>query len=405
MMPARPAPKTPVPRRDAAVIGLIGAAHFLSHFYILCIPPLFPMIRAELGLSYTALGLIMTALSAVTALGQTPIGVWVDRSGAAPWLIGGTALMALGTAGLGLAPGWPMLALAAVVSGLGNATIHPCDYAILAGSIDQRRMGRAFSLHTASGYAGFAAAPPLMIALEAWLGWRGALVAVGLAGLPCTVAIAAFAGILRSETKRRHEVPSARRVLGSRPILLLFAFMTLLAMGASGVQTFMVAALPLIHGTTVAAAAAALTAWLVASTAGTLAGGWIADRSRNLVAVVAAMMLSCAALVVLLGTVAMGEATLVVVAGVAGFFLGVVMPSRDLLVKQAAPAGTTGQVFGFVSAGLPLGGALAPAPSGLLMDLGAPSAVFLVSAALLAAAVLTAGTARSASSAAPAPAE
>lgn len=386
------------------MIALIAAAHFLSHFYILCIPPLFPMIRAELGLSYAALGAVMTALSAVTALGQTPIGVWVDRTGAAPWLIGGTALMALGTAGLGFAPGWVALLAAAIVSGLGNATIHPCDYAILAGSIDQRRMGRAFSLHTAAGYAGFAVAPPLMIALEAWLGWRGALVAVGLAGLPCTLAIAAFAGMLRSETRRRHEAPSARRVLGARPILLLFAFMTLLAMGASGVQTFMVAAVPLIHGVTVAAAAAALTAWLAASTAGTLAGGWIADRSRNLVAVVAAMMLSCAALVVLLGVVPMGEVAVVVAAGVAGFCLGVVMPSRDLLVKQAAPPGTTGQVFGFVSAGLPLGGALAPAPMGVLMDLGAPSAVFLVSAVLLAGAVLTAGTARAAT-AAPAAAE
>lgn len=154
------------------MIALIAAAHFLSHFYILCIPPLFPMMRAELGLSYAALGAVMTVLSAVTAFGQTPIGVWVDRTGAAPWLIGGTALMALGTAGLGLAPGWVALLAAAIVSGLGNATIHPCDYAILAGSIDQRRMGRAFSLHTAAGYAGFAAAPPLMIALEAWLGWR-----------------------------------------------------------------------------------------------------------------------------------------------------------------------------------------------------------------------------------------
>jgi predicted MFS family arabinose efflux permease len=379
------------------VIALIAAAHFLSHFYILCIPPLFPMMRAELGLSYAALGAVMTALSAVTAFGQTPIGVWVDRTGAAPWLIGGTALMALGTAGLGVAPGWVALLAAAIVSGLGNATIHPCDYAILAGSIDQRRMGRAFSLHTAAGYAGFAAAPPLMIALEAWLGWRGALVAVGGAGLPCTVAIAAHAGILRSETRRRHEAPPARRVLGSRPILLLFAFMTLLAMGASGVQTFMVAALPLIHGVAVAAAAAALTAWLVASTAGTLAGGWIADRSRNLVAVVAVMMLSCAALVVLLGVMPMGETLVVVAAAAAGFCLGVVMPSRDLLVRQAAPAGTTGQVFGFVSAGLPLGGALAPAPMGWLMDLGAPAAVFLASAALLAGAVLTAGSARAAS--------
>ncbi|WP_333671357.1 MFS transporter [Elioraea tepidiphila] len=393
-----------IKRRDAAVITLIAAAHFLSHFYILCIPPMFPMMRAELGLSYAALGAITAVLSAVTALGQTPIGVWVDRRGAAPWLIGGTALMALGTAGLGLAPGWAVLLVAAIVSGLGNATIHPCDYAILAGSIDQRRMGRAFSLHTAAGYAGFAAAPPLMIALEAWLGWRGALIAVGLAGLPCTVAIAAFAGILRSESKRRHEAPSTRAVLGSRPILLLFAFMALLAMGASGVQTFMVAAMPLIHGVSVAAAAAALTGWLIASTVGTLAGGWIADRSRNLVGVVAAMMFSCAALVVLLGVVPMGELAVIAAAALAGFCLGVVMPSRDLLVRQAAPAGTTGQVFGFVSAGLPLGGALAPAPMGLLMDLGAPSAVFLASAALLAAAVLTAGSARAAA-VAPAAAE
>jgi predicted MFS family arabinose efflux permease len=170
------------------------------------------------------------------------------------------------------------------------------------------------------------------------------------------------------------------------------------------VQTFMVAAMPLIHGVSVAAAAAALTGWLIASTVGTLAGGWIADRSRNLVGVVAAMMFSCAALVVLLGVVPMGELAVIAAAALAGFCLGVVMPSRDLLVRQAAPAGTTGQVFGFVSAGLPLGGALAPAPMGLLMDLGAPSAVFLASAALLAAAVLTAGSARAAA-VAPAAAE
>ncbi|WP_439579378.1 MFS transporter [Elioraea sp.] len=396
--------RTAPPKRDAAVIALIAVAHLLSHFYILCIPPMFPMIRAELGLSYAALGTITAVLSAVTALGQTPIGVSVDRRGAAPWLIGGTALMALGTVGLGFAPGWWALLLAAIVSGMGNATIHPCDYAILAGSIDQRRMGRAFSLHTAAGYAGFAAAPPLMIALEAWLGWRGALIAVGLAGLPCTVAIAVFAGILRSESKRRHEAASTRAVLGSRAILLLFAFMTLLAMGASGVQTFMIAAMPLIHGVSVAAAAAALTGWLIASTLGTLAGGWIADRSRNLVAVVAVMMFSCAGLVVLLGLVPMGEVLVIAAASLAGFCLGVVMPSRDLLVRQAAPVGTTGRVFGFVSAGLPLGGALAPAPLGLLMDFGAPAAVFLVSAALLAGAVLTAGSARAAS-VAPAAAE
>jgi len=388
-------PKTPV-AGDALVIALIGAAHFISHFTILAIPPLFPMMRADLGVSYAALGGAVALLSAVTALGQTPIGVWVDRTGAAPWLIGGTLLMGLASVAMGVAPGWWTFVAAALVSGLGNATIHPADYAILAGSVSQQRMGRAFSLHTAAGYAGFAAAPVVSIGLEALLGWRGALVAVGLLSLPVAAALALFAPALRSETKRRADTGSPVRVLTARPILLLFAFMTLLAMGGSGVQTFLVTVLPLIHGVTVPAAAAALTAWLVGGTLGTLAGGWLADRTGRHATTVAVMLLGCAALVASLGVVPMGAAGLIATAGVAGVMLGVLMPARDMLVRKAAPPGTTGQVFGFVSSGLPLGQAIVPAPLGALVDLGHPGLTLVASALFLAAAVLTAGTAQAA---------
>jgi FSR family fosmidomycin resistance protein-like MFS transporter len=388
------------PPGDALVIALIGAAHFVSHFTTLAIPPLFPMIRQELGLSYAALGGAIALLSAVTAVGQTPIGVLVDRTGAAPWLIGGTALMGLASIGMGLAPGWWALVAAALVSGLGNATIHPADYAILAGSVSQRRMGRAFSLHTAAGYAGFAVAPGVSIGLEALFGWRWALIAVGLIALPVAIALACFAPALRSEAKRRAETASPLRVLTARPILLLFAFMTLLAMGGSGVQTFLVAVLPLVHGVTVAEAAAALTAWLVGSTAGTLAGGWLADRTGRHVTTVAVMLVGCAALVASLGVVIMPAAWLIGTAAFAGLMLGVLMPARDLLVRKAAPPGTTGQVFGFVSAGLPLGQAIVPAPLGALVDLGQPGLTLVASALCLAGAVLTAGTAQAARKAA-----
>jgi FSR family fosmidomycin resistance protein-like MFS transporter len=388
------------PPGDALVIALIGAAHFVSHFTTLAVPPLFPMIRQELGLSYAALGGAIALLSAVTAVGQTPIGVLVDRTGAAPWLIGGTALMGLASIGMGLAPGLWALVAAALVSGLGNATIHPADYAILAGSVSQRRMGRAFSLHTAAGYAGFAVAPGVSIGLEALFGWRWALIAVGLIALPVATALACFAPALRSEAKRRAETASPLRVLTARPILLLFAFMTLLAMGGSGVQTFLVAVLPLVHGVTVAEAAAALTAWLVGSTAGTLAGGWLADRTGRHVMTVAVMLVGCAALVASLGVVIMPAAWLIGTAAFAGLMLGVLMPARDLLVRKAAPPGTTGQVFGFVSAGLPLGQAIVPAPLGALVDLGQPGLTLVASALCLAGAVLTAGTAQAARKAA-----
>jgi len=388
------APARDAPARDALVIALIGAAHFISHFTILAIPPLFPMMRQELGVSYAALGTVVAALSAVTALGQTPIGVWVDRTGAAPWLIGGTALMGIASILMGLAPGWWWLLAAAIVSGLGNATIHPADYAILAGSVSQQRMGRAFSLHTAAGYAGFAMAPAVSIGLEALFGWRGALVAVGVISFPAVAALALFARALRSEGQPRGERPSTVGVLSSRPILLLFAFMTLLAMGGSGVQTFLVTVLPKIHGVTLAAAAAALTAWLVGSTLGTLAGGWLADRTARHVMTVAVMLLGSAVLVAALGVVPMGAAASVVTAGIAGAMLGVLMPARDMLVRRAAPPGTVGQVFGFVSSGLPLGQAIVPAPLGALVDAGLPGMTLVVSALCLALAVFAAGSAR-----------
>ena len=388
-----PAPASS-PQRDLVVIALIGAAHFISHFTLLAIPPLFPMIREELGVSYAALGAVVAALSAVTAVGQTPIGVAVDRTGAAPWLIGGTALMGVASIGMGLAPDWWWLFAAAIVSGFGNATIHPADYAILSGSVSQERMGRAFSLHTAAGYAGFAAAPAAAIGLEALFGWRGALVAIGALSLPAVIALAAFARALRSAGGLHGERRSAVGVLTARPILLLFAFMTLLAMGGSGVQTFLVTVLPKIHGVTLAAAAAALTAWLVGSTAGTLAGGWIADRTVRHVMTVALMLVGSAVLVAALGVMPMGPLAAVATAGVAGAMLGVLMPARDMLVRAAAPPGTVGQVFGFVSSGLPLGQAIVPAPLGALVDSGRPGMTLVASALCLALAVFAAGGAR-----------
>jgi len=386
---------------DAVVIALIGAAHFISHFTILAIPPLFPMIREDLGVSYATLGGAVALLSAVTALGQTPIGVWIDRTGAAPWLAGGTALMGLASIAMGLAPGWWIFIAAALVSGLGNATIHPADYAILSGSVSQNRMGRAFSLHTASGYAGFAAAPAVAIGLEALVGWRGALIVVGLLCLPVAAALLWFAPALRSERARREGAASSPvTVLTARPILLLFAFMTLLAMGGSGVQTFLVTVLPLVHGVSVPAAATALTAWLLGSTAGTLAGGWLADRTSRHAATVGVMLVGCAALVASLGLLPMGALGLVATAAIAGVMLGVLMPARDMLVRKAAPPGTAGQVFGFVSAGLPLGQAIVPAPLGALIDLGLPGLSLVASALCLAGAVLAAGTAQAARDAA-----
>ena len=64
------------------------------------------------------------------------------------------------------------------------------------------------------------------------------------------------------------------------------------------------------------------------------------------------------------------------VAALAGLGTGLAGPSRDMLIKRAAPPGATGRVYGTVYSGLDIGFALASPVFGALMDHQQPAAVF-----------------------------
>src|ERR1700687_3550532 len=83
---------------DLRLIASISAAHFVSHFYMLVLPPLFVFVRADYGVSYTELGLALTVLNVVSAVLQTPAGFLVDRIQARLVLIAGLLIGALGYA-------------------------------------------------------------------------------------------------------------------------------------------------------------------------------------------------------------------------------------------------------------------------------------------------------------------
>ena len=140
-------------------------------------------------------------MSATTALLQTPVGFLVDRQGARPFLIGGTLLMSLSVAAMGFATSFPQILMLALLSGVGNSVIHPADYAILSGSVDQERRGRSFAFHTFNGNLGFAVRPPVILSLAAWLDWRGALIVVGLLGVPAVLAILLQSRILVDQVR------------------------------------------------------------------------------------------------------------------------------------------------------------------------------------------------------------
>ena len=102
-------------RRDVRIIGLIGSAHFISHFFQLALPPLFPLLRESFGVSYVELGLLMSLFFAASGLGQTGAGFLVDHLGARRVLLGGMALLSGATALAGVVPAFWLLLPVAVL--------------------------------------------------------------------------------------------------------------------------------------------------------------------------------------------------------------------------------------------------------------------------------------------------
>ena len=191
-------------RGDAKTVAVVGVGHFFSHFYLLVLPPLFPLLKDELGVSYTALGLLVSAMSLSTGLFQIPAGYVVDRFGPVMLLAAGLALEASAFLLMGLTSSYGLLLVLVFVAGIGNSVFHPADYTILSAAVGRDRLGRAFSIHTFSGHSGFAAAPLLMAFFAATMGWRTGLIVVGLAGLAAAALILASRGHLnRSIAPRR----------------------------------------------------------------------------------------------------------------------------------------------------------------------------------------------------------
>jgi len=388
--------------RDAQVNALLGAGHFLSHFYQLCLPPLFIAWQKAFDVSFAELGLAMAVMSAAAAVMQTPMGFLVDRYGARPFLVGGTLMMTLSVAAMGLATAYWQVVGLALLSGVGNSVIHPADYAILSGSVDRAKLGRSFAFHTFVGHVGFAAAPPATAALALALGWRGALLLVGLLGLPVVVAILWQSRILVDQPRepRRRAISSASmpasgtRLLLSRSVLMFFAFFMISAMAGAGISSWLITVLHQARGLAIEAASSVLTGYMLGMIGGVLVGGWVADRTARHLPFVVILTVGAAALLFLIGFVSLAELPTIGVLFLAGVMTGASRTPRDVMVKDAAPPGQIGKVFGFVSSGMSLGGAIMPVPFGMIIDAGRPDLVLVVVAALLLLSLLCAGGAR-----------
>jgi MFS family permease len=250
-------------------------------------------------------------------------------------------------------------------------------------------MGRAFSLHTFAGYAGGAVAPALMLAMAAAFGVSTAVFVAGALAWVAAALVWIFCPHDGPARSPKAAPGQPTRVL-SPVVIELTGFFTLIALGIGGLNGFAVAALVAGPGVPIAIASAALTAFLAGSAAGVLIGGGLADRFGRHGLLAAGGFAGSAALTAAVGLVPMPGVMAVLLLGGAGVLSGLCMPSRDMMVRAAAPPGQAGAVFGIVSTGFNIGGMISPLLFGWLMDAGQATSVFLVSAGFMAVTALAA---------------
>jgi predicted MFS family arabinose efflux permease len=246
--------------------------------------------------------------------------------------------------------------------------------------VSKARLAHGFSVHGISGNIGWAASPLFLTAIAAAGSWRTALLCAS--ALPFAVLAILF--VQREAIRPDPIVKHTEKQQGGTldflklpSVWMCFAFFFLTALALGGIQSFASTGLVKLYGMSLTLATSSYTAYMLASAGGMLLGGFLGAGAKNHDRTVAAAFTVAAVLALLLSAAVLPAWCAFLLMGLIGFFSGVAGPSRDLMIRAAAPKNATGRVYGVVYSGLDSGLALGPPIFGLMMDANQPSWVFI----------------------------
>lgn len=375
-------------RLDIKVISLIGVAHFLSHMYQLALPALFPLIHRVEGIGYAELGVLSSVFFLTSGLCQAPAGFLVDRIGARPVLIGGMLLLTGSSTLFAFTHSYPAMLALSFLAGLGNTVFHPADYSILNGSVSNARIGRGLSVHGFGGYLGYAVTPVSIFALGSLIGWREAMLSIGVIGLVVTAILWAQRRELRDSVVDRGIAPQTFvkdiGVLFRPSSILAFTFFWFMAMGSVGLMTLGASSLIALFAMPAELASGIISLQLTGSLVGILIGGVLADRAVRH-DLLTGLVVTAGVAILMVVPIFQPASTVFVTMLFVGFGVayGMAQPLRDMVVRSIAPTGGAGKVFGFTYSGMDFGSAIATLIFGQLLGRNEPVWVFYLIGAFM----------------------
>lgn len=372
---------------DAKIIALVGLAHSSSHFSHLILPLMFPVFIKAFGLSYSALGFVMSVFFFISGVGQAGSGFVVDKVGARPVMFVSLLILAAGCFWTSNAQGYQDLIIVAILLGLGNCSFHPMDYTILNQRVSAKRIGYAYSAHGLTGNLGWAVAPVFMVGITQISNWQTAFFCAGLVFLVIAGVLIVYKESILTQPQIKPKIAETGEhtsILKLPMVWWCFSFFFFSTISLAVVQNYSVIILQSLYSVSLQSATMTLTSYMLCAAAGMLSGGFVAAKwPTQSDQVVATCMAVAALLIALCASTWLSGLWAMVFLAATGFALGIGGPSRDMMIRNATPKGATGRVYGVVYSGLDAGFAVAPTLFGYFMDHTWFSGVLLCSALTL----------------------
>src|SRR5437016_7044380 len=160
------------PRRTLTVCG---GAHALHDGFTDLLNVLYPLLQAQFGLNYAAIGALKSVYSGAMASGQIPSGWLAGRFGGVKVLASGTALIAVGYGLAGFTGSLYGVIAGLLLAGLGGSTQHPIASTLVSSAFPGLRSRTALGTYNFTGDVGKVALPALFAVIATSLGWRHAM--------------------------------------------------------------------------------------------------------------------------------------------------------------------------------------------------------------------------------------
>jgi len=282
------------------MLHLSNVSHAVNHFQNQMMTMLYPYIMADLGMSYTAVGVLSAICSVLSSVCQGASGFLTPFFSRCKLLGFGNLGIALGTLMSGLAPSYLAMIVARGVASIGSSAQHPVGYSILSSYFPKNRAA-VMALNTSVSNVGTLVATPLATALLLVMGWRQIFFVVTIASVVMGLVYFFFRDYGmpgRSGSGRARLVQgfgSYRRVLKDRNMLLIACVFMVGGAGRDGGvnQIYFAPHLANDFGYSKLTIGILITAISVGSILGPLFFGWLSDKFSRVRMLQASLALSC----------------------------------------------------------------------------------------------------------------